>query len=287
MTILVNGMPITMQTSDKSLGQVLTELDEKAERAGQVIIAVEHNEKSVQADELPALSGQPAKAGDKLAVTTQPVRFMRIDAIDIMQGMCDAIKQAGNTQELHSCTSDIDEFIQRYSGLFSAEENSFIENLKQAISGQVIPLPPDFLLNMERTCSFFKERRQEAEDPELAMHNAAKLFMALRDDLSKVAVRLQTGKDAEAMHTMVLIVELINKTVRILPDFISVSDQELNIDGLNVQDFYESFNTVLRELMEAFEHKDSVLIGDLAEYEILPRMGAFFEATLTLNKEEG
>ena len=43
-------------------------------------------------------------------------------------------------------------------------------------------------------------------------------------------------------------------------------------------EFYGSFNDVLRELTGAFEHKDAVLIGDLAEYEVLPRMRDFFAA---------
>jgi hypothetical protein len=43
-------------------------------------------------------------------------------------------------------------------------------------------------------------------------------------------------------------------------------------------EFYGSFNDVLRQLTDAFEHKDAVLIGDLAEYEILPRMKSFFAA---------
>ena len=35
---------------------------------------------------------------------------------------------------------------------------------------------------------------------------------------------------------------------------------------------------MLKELTGAFENKDAVLIGDLAEYEILPRMRSFFSA---------
>ena len=90
------------------------------------------------------------------------------------------------------------------------------------------------------------------------------------------------------MHTMVVIVELINKTVRILPDFIAVlpDSRDLRIDNQTIQEFYDNFNGVLRELMTAFEHKDSVLIGDLAEYEIRPRMAVFFKAIDALIGQE-
>jgi hypothetical protein len=112
------------------------------------------------------------------------------------------------------------------------------------------------------------------------MLTASQLFDSIRTDLSEVAVRLQTGKEAEGMRTMVMVVELINKTVRILPDFMRTvpGAAELAIGGRNIGDFYDDFNVVFRELAGAFENKDSVLIGDLAEYEILPRLSAFFDA---------
>jgi len=40
----------------------------------------------------------------------------------------------------------------------------------------------------------------------------------------------------------------------------------------DLEAFYEELNGVLSELLEAFDAKDSVLIGDLMEYEIAPRL---------------
>ena len=36
--------------------------------------------------------------------------------------------------------------------------------------------------------------------------------------------------------------------------------------------FFSDLNRILTELIEAFEAKDSVLIGDLLEYEVTPRL---------------
>ena len=40
----------------------------------------------------------------------------------------------------------------------------------------------------------------------------------------------------------------------------------------SLQDFYQELNGILTELLEAFDAKDSVLIGDLMEYEVAPRL---------------
>jgi hypothetical protein len=68
--------------------------------------------------------------------------------------------------------------------------------------------------------------------------------------------------------------------IRIIPELRrgGVDTSRIMIGGAAMPSFYGDFNVVLRQLTEAFENKDAVLIGDLAEYEILPRMQNFFGA---------
>ena len=44
--------------------------------------------------------------------------------------------------------------------------------------------------------------------------------------------------------------------------------------GQSLLDFATGLNGVLRELQGSFENRDSVLIGDLLEYEVVPRLAA-------------
>ena len=46
----------------------------------------------------------------------------------------------------------------------------------------------------------------------------------------------------------------------------------MNIDGVTIQDFFGDFMTILTDFEEAFKNSDSVMLGDLAEYEITPRI---------------
>lgn len=282
MAISINGTTTDLDATGKNLGDILTILDERAERAGQVIIAISLNGQSLGADELPANAAQILSATDSLELQTTAVRFMRIDAIRILLGLCDCALHPEGSGFADRLPEDARDYALRYSGLLSAEENSFVDSLIQVLAQANQAPDAAHQESLSRICSFFTERLAEAEDPLRAMTATAKLFAALEPDLSQVSVRLQTGKDAEAMHTMVLVVEIINKTVRLLPDFIGCIETELLIEDRSVQDFYDDFNTVLQELMEAFEHKDSILIGDLAEYEIRPRMGIFFRAVTAL-----
>jgi hypothetical protein len=75
-------------------------------------------------------------------------------------------------------------------------------------------------------------------------------------------------------------IEVFNKVIRVIPELkpAGVDAEDLRIGELGLAEFYGEFNGVLRDLTGAFEHKDAVLIGDLAEYEVLPRMRSFFAA---------
>ncbi|HAW85808.1 MAG: hypothetical protein A2087_10405 [Spirochaetes bacterium GWD1_61_31] len=288
MIIKVNDQVTEHNFAQETYGDILTFLDEKAEKAGQIIVAITLNGQSVGADHVVSLAANPCQPDDGLEIRTQPIRFMRVDAISILLGLTDAMRSNPDAERVAALKADTVEFRNRYSGLFSAEENSFIDSLLETLRS----VPEENLATchdkLEQVRLFFSERLAEAEDPRLAMVKTTALFQSLFDDLGTVSVRLQTGKDRAAMHTMVVIVELINKTVRILPDFIAVlpDSRDLRIDNQTIQEFYDNFNGVLRELMTAFEHKDSVLIGDLAEYEIRPRMAVFFKAIDALIGQE-
>ena len=75
------------------------------------------------------------------------------------------------------------------------------------------------------------------------------------------------------MDSMVRFSELSQSLVRVVASvFTSNSDVKVDVGGMPLQDFYGELNSILEELLEAFEAKDSVLIGDLMEYEIAPRL---------------
>ncbi|MDR1057937.1 MAG: hypothetical protein LBL43_00160, partial [Treponema sp.] len=50
------------------------------------------------------------------------------------------------------------------------------------------------------------------------------------------------------------------------------------IDGRTIREFVEDFGAALGELTAAYEGYDAVLLGDLAEYELAPRLVKLYGA---------
>jgi len=91
----------------------------------------------------------------------------------------------------------------------------------------------------------------------------------------RVSVLLQTGKDRQAMESIIRFSELSQSLISIFTTLRREAPHEarnLSIGGKNLEEFYTELNGVLRQLLEAFQGQDSVLIGDLMEYEIAPRL---------------
>jgi hypothetical protein len=109
-------------------------------------------------------------------------------------------------------------------------------------------------------------RLQELQDPKAALKTLSGALAVCIEDVSEISILLQTGRDRQAMDTIVRFSELSQSLVRLVA---SIFPENSNKD---LESFYHELNGVLSELLEAFDAKDSVLIGDLMEYEIAPRL---------------
>lgn len=282
MTITVNGNEFDMDTAGASLGEVLASADDILERAGSVILGLRLDGIEIGADDLPGLRDKPASECRILEIDSAPASELRGRAYGSLLDFLGTLREwsagQGPAEPLREAW---EAYGRAYSGLLSSDEHSFLDLLGRDLA-TADPGEEDrrrLSRHADSLEPIFRERLEELRDPAAAMRSASRLYEAERQNLMDVSVRLQTGKDAQAMRSILLFVEIFNKANRILPELarIGTDTSRLRIDGKPVPEFYESFNGILRQLMEAFEAKDAVLIGDLAEYEIVPRMNAFFE----------
>jgi hypothetical protein len=81
--------------------------------------------------------------------------------------------------------------------------------------------------------------------------------------LPEVSLLLQTGRDKDAMDIVIGFADTVQALLVLLP-FLAPDPERGKL--------LAEFTPVLKELVAAFGTKDSVLIGDLLEYEIAPRM---------------
>ncbi len=103
---------------------------------------------------------------------------------------------------------------------------------------------------------------------------SAENFNGLQKKLSEISFLLQSGKDSEAGKIIAFLADEIDiflhtsRLARLFPTLYA----KVSIDGKDVNAFFEEFMPFLKDLEEALENKDTVTVGDLAEYEISPRL---------------
>jgi hypothetical protein len=112
-------------------------------------------------------------------------------------------------------------------------------------------------------------RGRELTDPNGELRATLTALSAARDGLTDVPVLLQTGKDGEAMQHIIRFSELVSKLLRVAPR----SEAEA-IEGSKIGEL----NAALQELIEAFKQEDTVLIGDIVEYELAERVDTLVES---------
>ena len=54
--------------------------------------------------------------------------------------------------------------------------------------------------------------------------------------------------------------------------------EDIIIEDMSITVFFAEFNNTLRNLLDAYEQRDTVLVGDIAEYEIAPKLRNLYDA---------
>lgn len=290
MQILVNGNPLAIEARQgASLGEVLAQADELIEKTGAIIVDIQLDGVELGAEGYAAAASRPAESVSRLEIGVEAAYEVRIRTIGTLLELLALTTRAAEGDEaseedwrtLREGSADIRD---AFGGLFAADELSFVKLLAEEL--EAAGDEPDevakarIAAQSERCASIFGERLAELREPAVEMRAAAKLFESRAEELADIPVLLQTGKEDQAMKTVLYFIEVFNKVIRIIPELgqAGVDTEALKIGEQGLGEFYGAFNGILRELTEAFEHKDAVLIGDLAEYEVLPRMRSFFAA---------
>lgn len=127
---------------------------------------------------------------------------------------------------------------------------------------------------------------------ELTVLTKGQLIDSLKDvserigrlSLEDIPVLLQGGKDKEAAAIIDSLASDCNaffhtaSMASLFPELYG----KLTIDGADFMDFFKDFLSILSDFKDAMEGNDTVTVGDLAEYEIEPRLKAVMKAIAAL-----
>lgn len=128
---------------------------------------------------------------------------------------------------------------------------------------------------------------EKTEKAEVTTVSSADIISSMKDldpDVQKVAagleelpVILQSGDMNKAGAVIKSFTDLFDILCHLatLTALFPEEFSEKKIDGMSISDFIKSFSPILKDFENAFAGSDTVLTGDLAEYEIKPRLESY------------
>ena len=138
------------------------------------------------------------------------------------------------------------------------------------------------------------ERIREIENPSQEISALKPITEEIAKRLEDMPLDMQTGKDLKAAETITLFSGLTEKIFRLIFLFshFGTDIKSIQLDSINgseqqsLSGSIEEFKAALKELITAYENKDTVLVGDLAEYELAPRLRSLTSALCNIKYGE-
>ena len=270
MNIVINDKPadITLDT-EKTLGDVLSGIEQWISPLGNRIQGISVNGKVISEDLLPNAFTQDIREIEELDIVVSSWRELAVEALIHLKETCESYWNApflerenigvswGNSAAARFLQSDIPD----------------LYNLAVlGLSGVGLSIPDLAIL--------IEERLRELLNTWMEIGLSDTQVKTIAQRMEELPLDLQTGKDERAAETIQHFARIGEKLFRIFSILKSdgISLDSFTIDDLPGPAFVDEFNAALKELSMAYENRDTVLVGDLAEYELAPRLMKFFAA---------
>ena len=117
-------------------------------------------------------------------------------------------------------------------------------------------------------------------DIQMSLTKLSELFANLAGQMESVPSALQSGKNKEVSESIKNVADSIDQFCHVaaLASLFPETFKIINIDGVSFKDFFADFSPILKDFEDALKNNDTVMIGDLSEYEICPRLQAISKA---------
>ncbi len=93
--------------------------------------------------------------------------------------------------------------------------------------------------------------------------------------LENVPILFQTGEDQESMNTIQALADILERSINffvLFKESFKLYMDKYTVKEVYFEEFFKTLTSHLKELMDAIQHKDSVMMGDLLEYEFVPNI---------------
>ena len=111
-------------------------------------------------------------------------------------------------------------------------------------------------------------------DIKASFEKLSELFNELAAQMEGVPVALQSGKNAEVSESIKKLADSIEQFCHVatLASLFPETFTNTSMNGISFKDFFAEFSPILKDFEDALQNNDTVMLGDLSEYEICPRL---------------
>jgi len=282
MQIKINDTPLDFTLErEETLGEVVRELKTWLHGSEFVLYSVKHRDRDLLNSPPEQWEGTAHSEVDELEVTVRQTRDLREENLDTVLEYLDLLAAAvdqGNDGKLADLSEGFAAMAESIAGLAHGETPL------QGLSALVFQPPAQPLAAwnperkvqartfIDRLAGIVGSRLEELRDPRRAVRELADALASCREEAEGVPILLQTGRDREAMETIVRFSEVSQRLARVLHSLAEREGRLPSVGTRSLAEYYNELNGFLEELVTAFTAQDSVLIGDLMEYEVAPRL---------------
>jgi hypothetical protein len=270
MDISINGKPADIvPDTEKTLGEMLSGLEEWLAGEGRRISGLRVNGETLGSSALDAAFSLDLKSVTTLDISTSSWPELAVEALADAREVLRAWEGASFPDRAEIGKNWRESPAARF---LSAEAADIFPLVERALRGEG-PGPAE-------VSALVDERFREIGDPRGEFALAENLVTTVAGRLEELPLDIQTGKDGRAAETVQLFSHTAEKIFRLL---YFLKTEGLPLDSLvvgeqRIHDFIGEFSSALKELLAAYEVKDAVLVGDLAEYELAPRLCKLYGA---------
>jgi len=265
MKIRINGADADIQLeAEQNVGEILYGLDSWLAGTGHRLSGIAINGKAILTDSMESCFSTGIDAVQTLDITTSAIVDLFAESLLTTIQDIAAYEAAGFEDKNRFAAT----WQQSPQALLLAEQSPELYDWALKVFAGEGVSPQGFRLLLE-------ERLCELRDPAAELVKAGPLVEEICGRLEELSLDIQTGKDSRAAETARAFSGVAEKIFRIF--------NMLKLAGFPVGEMsadITEFGTALRELLAAYEQHDTVLVGDLAEYEMAPRLRRLHTAIL-------
>jgi hypothetical protein len=274
MRLTINGEAVRFSLeNERTLGEVAAAVEHWLADSGFVVVALSADGEDLAGSPRERWQARPVDLISELGVSVRHAAELRLEHWRAAAGVLDTLARALDTDNAdgEALAAAGDALIALRLSPAGPDTAAAAARLERSLAGATAAAVRGWPADRRAgTAALARELSgtlavvaEQAADPGAALATAAEPVARLLPGLAEVAVQLQTGRDRQAMAT---VTGLCDAVQRLLP-LVSFMPRDGGRERLIVD-----LNATLRDLLAAFEAKDTVLIGDLAEYEVAPRL---------------